>query len=224
MTLGEIKIETLKLMFTNLDHDIAVDTLEMNKLDENYRAYLINMPGAINRCFSSLEEKRVLPSRSKLLNFTDGLASGLYWRYDLNKISDFFDIERIVRQSDNGDYDGDYEWRREANMLVFKRDWWWHREPDMLEPVRKEDATYTLIYKPRLNRITSSTSNDTELGIPDYIASYIPYFLKGELYRDDEPNEASEARNWYEQAMEELLLSQTNNGKINRVKEVYSQI
>lgn len=209
MTLGEIKIETLKLMFTNLDNDIRVDTLGVNLLDENYRDYLINMPGGINRCFSSLEEKRVLPSRSMQLNFTDGLASGSYWRYDLNKISDFFDIERIVRESDDGEYDGDYEWRREANILVLAND---------------EDATYTLIYKPRLARITSSTSNDTELGIPDYIASYIPYFLKGELYRDDEPNEASEARNWYEQAMEELLLSQTNNGKINRVKEVYSQI
>lgn len=209
MTLGEIKIETLKLMFTNLDNDISLDTLEMNLLDENYRAYLINMPGAINRCFSSLEEKRVLPSRSKSLEPTGELASGSYWRFDLNKISDFFDVERIVRESDDGDYDGDYDYRREANMLVLAND---------------EDATYTLIYKPRLNRITSSTSDATELDIPDYISSYIPYFLKGELYRDDEPNEASEARNWYEQAMEELILSQTNNGKINRVKEVYSQI
>lgn len=208
MTIGEIMVETLKIMFTNLGDDISVDNLEFHKKDENYRAYLINMPGAINRCLSSLEEKKVLPSKSLPLKLTDGLASGSYWRYDLNNIYDFFDVERIVRVSGDGDYDGDYEWRREANMLVLAND---------------EDATYTLIYKPRLDRITSSTP-EPDLDIPDYIASYIPYFLKGELYRDDEPNEASEARNWYEQAMDELRAREAKVQETNRVKEVYSQI
>ena len=57
--------------------------------------------------------------------------------------------------------------------------------------------------------------------IPENIASSIPYFIKGDLYRDDEPNEASEARNWFEAAIEEILLKKIS--KANKVKSVYSQ-
>ena len=85
------------------------------------------------------------------------------------------------------------------------------------------DSEYFLIYKPKLPRIKSYVSNDMELPIPDSIATYIPYFIKGDLYRDDEPGEAAEARNWYEQAMEEVMRMQNDVGKLNHVKEIYSQ-
>ncbi|MBQ8399329.1 MAG: hypothetical protein IJX08_05090, partial [Clostridia bacterium] len=39
---------------------------------------------------------------------------------------------------------------------------------------------------------------------PDDIACHIPCFIKGDLYRDDEPDEAGEARNFFEAAMEEI--------------------
>ena len=80
---------------------------------------------------------------------------------------------------------------------------------------------YTVIYKPKLERITSITDDFVELPIPENIASHIPYFVKGDLYRDDEPNEASEARNWYEAAMEAILESKVN--KVNKVQSIYSQ-
>ena len=220
MTLGEIKIETLKLMFTNLNNDIIPEKLNNYKLDENYSGYLINMPGAINRCFSSLEEKRVLPSRSEDLNPECEEKTSSYWRYDLGDISDFFDIERIVRISSDGEYDSNCEWHREANTLVLEINWVWDSENNKFI----SNSSYTLIYKPRLDRINSATEETKDLNIPDYIASYIPYFLKGDLYRDDEPNEAAEARNWYEQAMEEIMMREEKTHQTNRVKEVYSQI
>ncbi len=213
MNLGEIKIETLKLMFLNMNQDIIIEKLKTYSMDETYKSYLINMPGAINRCFSNIEEKRVLPSKTKQLNIANGTASGSFLRFDLGLlIGDFYDIERIVRETDDGDYNGNFEYQREGNTIV-------------LEKCEAGDGiTYTVIYKPRLTRVTSSTSDTDELGIPDNIASNIPYFLKGELYRDDEPNEASEARNWYEAAMEEIMMKadkQINN--TNQIKNVYSQ-
>ena len=84
-----------------------------------------------------------------------------------------------------------------------------------------EGDTYTLLYYPKIPRVSSLTSDEEELTIPENIASHIPYFIKGDLYRDDEPNEASEARNWYEAAMDEILNSRAN--KASKVASVFSQ-
>ena len=76
MKLGDIKIEALKLMFVNMGDDIDIESLETYAQDEIYKSYLVNMPGAINRCFASIEEKRVLPSKSRTLQRSEALASG----------------------------------------------------------------------------------------------------------------------------------------------------
>ena len=210
MKLGDIKIETLKLMFTNAGDDIDIDTLEKYAQDENYKGYLVNMPGAINRCFASIEGKRVLPSKSRTLQRKEALASGGYVRFDIaSLIPNFFDIERVVRETSDGDYEGNCEYMTEGDTLVLKN----YEEDD--------GVTYTVIYKPKIDRVTSSTDDNTEIDIPDDIAAYIPYFVKGDLYREDEPNEASEARNWYEQAMNEI--SSKKEWKVGRIKTVYSQ-
>jgi hypothetical protein len=184
MKLGDIKIEALKLMFVNMGDDIDIESLETYAQDEIYKSYLVNMPGAINRCFASIEEKRVLPSKSRTLMRSEALASGGFVRFDLaSLISDFFDIDRIVRETYDGDYDGDCDYTTEGDALVLDR----YEEGD--------GVTYTVLYKPTIERITSLTDDNIEIAIPNNIAAYIPYFLKGDLYRDDEPNEASEARN-----------------------------
>lgn len=237
MKLGDIKIEALKLMFANVNEDLYVDNLGIYERDETYRGYLVNMPGAINRCFASIEEKRVLPSKTRTLKCSDAKreecltceekdtvcqekcnscrygcrrSHSPFVRFDLaDLISDFFDIDRIVMETEDGDYDGDCDYMTEGDTLV-------------LEQYRKCDGiTYTVIYKPTIPRVTATTSNNTDIAVPDNIAAYIPYFLKGDLYRDDEPNEASEARNWYEQAMSEIVAKQAR--KTNSVKSVYSQ-
>lgn len=208
MKLGDIKIEAMKLMFVNYNIDFQIEQLEQLAQDENYGSYLVNMPGAINRCFSSLEEKGVLPVKAYVLKPSEALAGGSFLRFDLGAtIKDFFDVERVVYENDNGEYVGDYEYRREGNVIVLAN--------------VGEGEYYTVLYKPKLERITALTDNNADLPIPDHIASHIPYFIKGDLYRDDEPNEASEARNWYESAMEAIL--ETNVNKINKVRSVYSQ-
>jgi hypothetical protein len=112
-----------------------------------------------------------------------------------------------VYENDNGDYVGDYEYRREGDVIV-------------LDHIG-EGESYKVVYKPKLKRITAYTDDMEELDIPENIASHIPYFVKGDLYRDDEPNEASEARNWYEAAMEAILESKVS--KVNKVQSIFSQ-
>lgn len=207
MILGEIKIEALKLMFVNYNIDLVISELDTIGLDENYGSYLVNMPGAINRCFASIEEKGVLPIKTYTLTASNGVASGSFTRFDLSTlINDFLDIERLVCEG-NGEYIGDYEYQREGDTIVIK-------------DFDSED-TYKVLYHPAITRITALTDNNTEIDIPDNIASHIAYFIKGDLYRDDEPNEASEARNWFEAAMDAIINAKAN--KANKVANIYSQ-
>ena len=208
MKLGDIKIEALKLMFVNSNIDFQIDQLKQLEYDEGYGSYLVNMCGSINRCFSSLEEKGVLPVKAYTLNLSEALASGSFLRFNLSSIiNDFFEIERVVYENENGEYVGDCDYQREGDIIVLSN--------------IGDGEYYTVLYKPKLQRITAITDDFTELPIPDNIASHIPYFVKGDLYRDDEPNEASEARNWYESAMESILEAKVS--KVNKIKSVYSQ-
>ena len=79
-------------------------------------------------------------------------------------------------------------------------------------PLLDEHTTYTVLYYPSIPRVTSETDDNTELAIPDKIATHIPYFVKGDLFRDDEPDEA---RNWFEMAMEQVVQTkQSHSGKV----------
>lgn len=207
MKYGEIKIETLKLMFANMGEDISTDKLDTYEQSDNYGSYLINMPGSINRCFSALECKGVLPSKSKVLKASEGVASGAFIRFNLSSIiSDFYDVDRVVSESSCGEYCGDCDYQKEGDVLVLERD---------------DDKTYTVLYRPTIPRVKSVTDNEWEVPVPENVASLIPYYVKGDLYREDEPNEASEARNWFEAGIEEMLVRKTN--KVGKIKSVYSQ-
>jgi hypothetical protein len=208
MKLGEIKIEALKLMFVNYNIDMEITELPQLALDENYGSYLVNMPGSINRCFSNLEEKGVLPSVSVVLDKDDATISNGFMRFDLPTLyPNFFSIDRVVYENTNGEYNGNFDYQKEENVLVLKE--------------ISDGETYRLLYKPKIDRITAITDDNTELSIPNSIACQIPYYIKGDLYREDEANEASESRNWFESAMSELHTKQSN--KTSCVKNIYSQ-
>ena len=118
MTIGEIKKEALKLMFTNQDNEI--DTLDMEDLyaDSNYGDFLNNMYGSINRAIVRLKSKGVI-------------------------------------------YTGE--------------------------------------------RLRNDTSDDTELALDEELCMLIPYFLKGELYEEDNAQEAAIARNLFEDMVDDYL-------------------
>lgn len=64
MKYGDIKLETLKLMFINEGNDLTIEDFEAYEQDDTYKNYLVNMPGSINRCFPNLNRKGFcLPNR-----------------------------------------------------------------------------------------------------------------------------------------------------------------
>ena len=66
MTLGEIKVEALRCMGVNLAEDIRAELMEELITDENYKSYLVNMVGPINRCLSLFERRGLwVPERKE---------------------------------------------------------------------------------------------------------------------------------------------------------------
>ena len=119
MTVGEIKKEALKLMFTNQDNEIDnADKVSNLENDDNYGDYLVNMYGCINRAIVRLKSKGV-----------------------------------------------------ETNQ----------------------------------QRLTSTTGDDEVLDIEEELCELIPYFIKGELYEEDNPQQASIARNYFEDTVDDYL-------------------
>ncbi len=206
MKIGDIKAEALKLMFVSYTEDVGTETIEELMDQENYRSYLLGMTGSINRCLSDIENRRVLPVKSFALDGDRAQAGRSSKRFDLP--TDFCDICRVIAEGDCTN-DGDHPYFMEGDTLLLRG--------------MDTETDYTLLYYPKIGRLTESASNEAELaGVPEEIAVLIPYFIKGDLYREDEPNEASEARNWYESGMASLMCRRTE--KQGRVQAVYSQV
>lgn len=209
MTIGEIKTQALKLMFVSYTEDVGTETIEELMDQENYRPYLLGMTGAINRCLSDIENRCVLPVKSYALNFEQAQIGRHSTRFDLSALlTDFHDVCRVIAEGDYT-YDGDHPYFMEGETLVMR--------------FMDADTDYTLLYYPKIRRLSENGDNESELaGVPEEIAVLIPYFIKGDLYREDEPNEASEARNWYESGMAAIMRRRTE--KQGCVATVYSQV
>lgn len=210
MTYGNIKIETLRLMGLPAQDLITEEYLETYEKDETYKSYLSMLHGALMRCFALIEERRVLPTRSFTLSAADGISGKAFIRFDLKRLCEsYFDLERVVCETERGEYIADCHFKREGDVLVL--------------PLYKDTdgIAYTAVYRPCIKRFPSYANNDTELDLPEYIAAFIPYYLKGELYRTDEPNEAAEARNQFEQLISEIR--ERSVTRVTGVATVYSQ-
>lgn len=212
MKIGDIKLQALGLMYPEVPAYATGDTLKNFDLSD-YSEILARMTGSMARCLDVIVERRVLPSVHKELYLTDaetgkgivGNKSGAAYRFDLSKLNDFFDVDRVIMMSENA-YDGEYPYRLEGDKLI------------LLAP--DEAASFSLLYHPRV--IPSSVWNDAaDLDVvPDEIARLIPYFIVGELYREDEPGEAAEALSWFEQRIAEIAPKRTAMQR--KVSSVYN--
>lgn len=201
MKLGEIKIEALKLMSINYSFDVGVDDLQSLVSDENYGGYLVNMAGAIKRALDRIENACVLPQKTKILTTYDFVVGRHFLKFDTSKIDDCYMIDRVTAEYDDGTYCGNVDFTMEGDNILFKN----------------ELATYTIIYYPTAPDITD-TLNEAELPIPDKLARIIPYFIKGDLYQEEEPSLASDARNIFEASLDDMKKpTQSTQTKVKKV-------
>lgn len=182
MTIGDIKVEALRLM--HVDREVSCENLDELLYDDNLSDLVRAMGGAINRCLSDLTVRLVLPPRRVAL--TGGEGRGGWRRFSLEVIGDMFAPARLTAECDEG--------VRDVMGFVLEDDTLRVDEYD-------EDASYYLFYHPRLPRVSDATANTTELSLPPELAEAVPWFVVSEVWRADEPDEADKARSNYETAV-----------------------
>lgn len=205
MTINDIKKNALALMFTNYENDLVdinVDELS----DDEYTRYTVNMNACINRALARIQNAEVLPyKRAEIDTQTPHTTNGIFSRYNIDDISsDIWDIKRIACES-RYDYVTNVDYFIEARTIVIAT----------LERGEK----YVCIYTPKVKMIAMSALSDTELNIPDEVAEIIPYFIKAELYEEDEPALATQARNIFEATLDSLKQHEQYNQ--SSVKNVF---
>ena len=189
MKIGEIKAQALRLMFAAGSQSISpADTDDMLTEDANAAHYLIAMTGSINRALGDIERRRVIRPRSVRLDKMR--EEGGVWVFDTEELSDFLSVDHISLCDGNG-YDSKVSYVMDGTRIL-------------LPP---GNGVYTLFYRHSMPRLTSSYGGEDELqGVPDRVAALIPYYIKADLFSEDEPGAATEARNWYEAGMAVLTL------------------
>jgi hypothetical protein len=193
MTLGEIKLESLRLMYAN-DEELTIDKLEYLSQDNKYKDYLDRMPGAINRAISRFMTYKVMPTKMQEIEASEGTMYKQYLKLDLNTmLTDFETLERIVYINDKVIPNIDYEALTDGVILI------------PLSSTVKAEGVFGVEYTPKITPITRASKNDEELDLPEALARIIPYFVKGDLFEQDEPELSATARNIFESALTEYV-------------------
>lgn len=193
MTYAQIYAESLRLMFATGTDNIepTAKGLAVLTMDTNYKDYLFALPGSINRCLADIESKDILPWQSCNPKVDSGTDTSDYKAFPISTLcANAKQVERVMVVCGGRER---LAWPGEDYRVV-----------DATIHLRTGQE-YIIYYSPSLPRITDHTDLDNELMLPDTVAIWIPYFIKSELYRSEDPGEAAEARNLYEQQIAQIL-------------------
>jgi hypothetical protein len=197
MTIAELKIEAMNLMVLT-DENLVVANIADYYDDTNLSPYLNKMNGSINRALDrflaegfSIEK---VVAVSTLTNTEDDITITI----DLTQIADYQSIVRVSFTDGLGYYNGACDYTMEADTLLLP-----------FQDLTVSGYVYNLIYNAELPYTTSSTLDTDTITLPTEWLRMIPYFIKGELFENDEPNLAAASMNLFNATMSRLQKKKT---------------
>lgn len=171
-------------MFAATGQDIVAANIDDYYDDTNFNDYLYQMNESINRCFDRLLNDEIAPQEIvEVEDYTTVDADG-FTTMDLTQITDLYKLDRVI-YSYGSLYEGNCEYILEGDTLILA-----DREGD-----------YKLVYTKTMPYITDSTLDSATIDLPNEILRLIPYFIKGELYEEEDVNLAAVAMNVFEQRL-----------------------
>jgi hypothetical protein len=207
MTKGELIVACIKTMFDN-----DIEQLDPLTISENldYASRTVNIIECINRAFDEIAKAKKLPKKTLLLVEGLGNVGDYYTKFDLNEIIGEDEVLYItnVAYENRANYDQNIEIKIEGeNTLVL---------PNIKE------GRYIVTYHPKYTKQLSYDDPDSKEieDMPAEALRVIPYFVKAELYEDDDASRATLARNIFHQYLAEI--PKTPHLKQTKVKSVFS--
>ena len=201
MKIGEIKIHTLVLMNLCNENQFTLEKYNKYLNETKYNRFLVNMDEPIKRAIDIINSREILKEKSvKLSTLTyTPVDSGIH--LELNQITDLYKVKKVIAIK-NGIVD--------LNYTIFSNNLYIHSN--------LIDKIY-LVYYPKIE--IQNFALDTEIDLPDNLARLIPYFVKYELYQEDEPNLALLAKNDFENLIESYRQKEYDTtSEIEKIYEV----
>ncbi|MBQ9704166.1 MAG: hypothetical protein IJV68_06450 [Clostridia bacterium] len=188
MKLGNIKLEALYLCFPSPqlyvdtdDDTLLTEALSSLKDDPNYSDYLNATVGAINRCISLFELKGMLPLKSVTVLFSKDRVTNGSFIIDMSSLAnDFYKADRVITYP-YGDLPHKLEFADLGNGKI------------QVAPINVGES-YTVFYHSEGERISQATPETYELKLPRRLCEIMPYYIKSDILRVDDPTEAETAR------------------------------
>lgn len=194
MKLWEIKAQALRLMFADYDMQFSEQEFAEQVVYNNYntREKLIRMEDSINRAIDNFYNIVGETTKTKLVEINPDNT------LDLTEIIN--DLSRPIRV-DWLLFDNYEQLRYEENNLDF------YYEADVLSFLGKtytdyiERSKFRVWYKEKRKRlpvvVAEMEFDLNDINIPTEVQQMIPYYIKGELYEEDEADVAAIARQRY---------------------------
>ena len=193
MKIVDIKKEALNLMFASYE---VIDDLDENS--NEIGSYVRAMNGSIYRALQRILQKGLSPlKRLEAKDIpSEAILSENPLTIDTTKLDDFYKLERVI--VDYVFYQGNADYRYEGRVLT------------LMGGASKTNATI-LYYKktPKANELTDNYDL-TDWGLDEDLQSIIPYFIKSELYREDDLVDARESLNIFNTYLHDRIEEDTN--------------
>lgn len=202
MNWGEVKLAALQRIFSN-------DGASLNRDDSN-EEYLNAMPAVANEALTILTGVGI-PLLQKLTVEVSGdvsepelegqmlrlpLTAGGVARIDMREAAaDYRALEagELYRETEREGFGPAEEWSVEGgDTLVLPVD---------------QAAVYTVYYRAYTPRLTASTPDDQDLGVPREAAELVPLYIGAQLYREDDIQMSTQMLNEFEVGLSRLQQS-----------------
>lgn len=198
MTLGELKVSCIKLMFDNDSVDIDPSTVSNNT---EYNMRTVNIVESINRALHRVANAGKLPKKTLIIDSTIQNNEKYIRRYNLDTIKvDDFDNDCLY--VDNIVYQHTYKYSPNVDIII-------EGNNTLVLPAINE-GKYIITYSPSHKSISIYEDDNTKLDIPDYILNIVPFYVKGDLFEDDDAEVAIMATNKFERYLSELSVGSEN--------------
>ena len=197
MTKGELIVACLKLMFEVDDSKIDASIISTNEdYNSQYGSKINNMIESINRAFMEVQKNDKMPKDVIILDRLENTTNNII-EYEIP-----YDVYKIINiKYDSGSYVlPNVPIRRKGNKHLILN--------------AQTEGKYIIEYYPRIELLTEDMDDNYIINMPDEILQIIPYFVKGDLYEEDEPNLAIASRNMFSSYLAEINRYEPNQTKV----------
>lgn len=190
MTKGQLIVKCLKLL--NENNGEKIDDKIVSELPEYSDRTTLIIP-SINRALYKISDAKKLPGKTYEVTYIDQVNQGntnKNIKVDSTIVNDMTFITNIVLQDMYGNIYTNVSYFIDGDTCIL--------------PPLSSGQKYTIFYKPKVVEISEDAPDISVLDYPDYILNPIPYFVKGELFEEDDPNLAVFSRNVFERLINEI--------------------